>query len=79
MSSIPERPFDENAEEGPRVITDRTPAVAETSREALRARLMNDPEVRERIERGLKELRSGELVGPGMTREELQDFLRGES
>jgi hypothetical protein len=49
------------------------------SQKKVRERLLRDPAVRTRIEEGLERLRRGETVGPGMTREQLEGFLRDDA
>ena len=46
------------------------------SDEEIHQRIMSDPEVQARIQTALAKVRSGKREGPGLTAEELPEFLR---
>lgn len=77
MSSIPERSFDKTADQRrPTVITDRASADSTTEEgDNLRTQQMRDPRVQARIKQIFEDAGKGES-GPGITAEELPDFLR---
>jgi hypothetical protein len=42
----------------------------------VKSRLLEDPEVRSRVEEGLRRVRRGDRTGPGIDAEGLRDLLR---
>lgn len=78
MGSIPERSFDESAEGGSPVISERTrerrEALARTRE--MRRRALQDPEVQARSREVLDEIARGdEPKGAGITEEDLPGYL----
>jgi len=58
------------------VESEHTPTSDETETLELGRRLLRDPEIRARVERALADARSFDPKEPGVTAEELPEFLR---
>lgn len=75
MVNIPEHSFDgPAAERGPDVMTDHASA-EETAEDEIYLEQMSDPAVRDRL-RAIFDAAQSDSSGPGITAEELPDFLR---